>query len=97
MVRKLAHSQYSNFLAEIFVGGWKVLGFAPPHSFHLDDDETARSREAQKPLNSIVTGDLPDLPARWMFPKCHDGENWIDGEGMSKYFCIRMFPIPDFC
>jgi hypothetical protein len=92
----LIHFPHSNFLAEIFVGGWKVLGLAPPHSFHLDDEEPVQSRAAQKPLNSIVTGDLPDLPARWMFPKCHDGENWIDGEGMSESFCLRMFLKPDF-
>ena len=73
-----------------------MLGFAPPHSFHLDDDESVKPREAQKPLNSIVTGDLPDLPARWMFPKCHDGENWIDGEGMSEFSCLVICLTPGF-
>jgi hypothetical protein len=85
---------FSNFVPEIFVGGWKALAFAPPHSLHLDEDLSSISKEEKGLMNSPQPGDLPDLPVRWMFPKCGDTETWNDRENKSES-CPFVTCVPD--
>jgi hypothetical protein len=72
----------SNFLSELFTPGWKALSLAPPHSLHLNGSKSAVD-ETGTELNVLRTGNLPELPSRWMFPKCGDEATWNDGDGKS--------------
>ncbi|KAH8086295.1 hypothetical protein HD553DRAFT_341131 [Filobasidium floriforme] len=86
---------HNNFLTELFTGGWKALSLAPPHSLHINGSKSAFNEPGVE-LNTLQTGNLPDLPSRWMFPKCGEDATWNDGDSKNVRFLASVAPGATF-